>query len=54
MQNSQRCRFTVKVERREESQITRHRTHYLHLIGPIPLKQWLSDVNCSNKISGKE
>lgn len=52
MQNSQRSRFkTVEVERREESQITRHRTHYLHLIGPIPSKQWLSDVNCSNEIT---
>jgi len=52
MQNSQRNRFkTVEVERREKSQITRHRTHYLHLIGPILSQQWLSDIHCLNEIT---
>jgi hypothetical protein len=42
------------VERSRQSQITRHRTHYLHLIGPIPSRQWLSDVDwLSDKIAAE-
>ena len=44
---SKRCRYLKKSwwRKKEGSQITRHRTHYLYLIDLAPLKQWLSSMN---------